>query len=1147
MQNVLRHITSLVVILIVAVGCSHGSNNPIMPRETGNTVTESQLPEISDGNILDSERNIDLLPGNDIEPGSLESIGMFGAYQLNLNKEELTAELVAGRNSAVGESYMVSGMHYFDIRPCSDCIKVKSIQMTPEGYVQLAFSASHPFPKGTTSKPPSGSNRLDLDVFDLALVVNPISASSTNYSFMGIRAYNGFCANTDGFTRELNSVTSNSSACPYFLVVDNSETATSDYNKFEMGSKDVSFDTYFISGGNYNLYLTMGYGSSAKKNTRLNPTYYNPEFNRKAAWKVSVSPPQGSAVPEIGNTWDDHDSTTPYNVTVKVWDWQQNSTVASTYPDPNHRDQILKSSKVSRISIEIPNMNSILKTTTTPQSGTGTPTDPLIYVIPIANELKIPAGKYNALVKVTDERIPPASINPGTTDAIMDSPDGTSQSWKSMPEFATYQLFTATVVVGKVITVTQPNGLEMWTVGTSADVKWTTKGPVTNVKIDLSMDGGLTFPVAISASTPNDGLYTIPSVGVWTSAQCRIKISDASEPAIMDISDNDFGVNCPLAAAPLNIAATDGTYYDKVRITWTARAGATGYNVYRNGTLKQANVTATQYDDMNPTPGTIFYYKVSTINICGEGAKGPADPGEPGNACVLPSYPTNISATDGTYNDKVRITWTAVSGATAYNVYRNGTIKQSNVTVTQYDDTSAVPGTVYYYQVSTINTCGEGSKGPADPGEPGNACVLPSVPTNLNASDGTSTTQVSISWTAGSLATTYNIYRNSTLLQSGVSGTSWNDTTVTRGVLYSYEVESQNTCGKSTTKAGPDTGYALGCTGDSDNSCSNATKLYYFYPGVNGCADQIDEDWYYFYVAPNGSTSSSLVSINSTSAPVNIYVYGTDPGESCPGTLITSLLNKGSGAYTVPATTKSRIFIKLTGASGIANYQMGLSFVSTVTNIPIELYVSTTTGTSGGTWPTGLTHAVLLQMVSWANSFFNTKGWNLVWDGSETFIPASYYTLDTATEDIDMHVAWNSGGAKLCLYYVNQLYNGNTAYCRVSNNPAAHNATNIFMVYSPNVYTWQNSVAHEDSHAFGYLLDTYFFDMYPCACADNPCLAPYLGYSPNQFADSLACFNGDQMYYADPSKAWSWYSYTFMQQAYTYEFNYTYSTNFPCY
>lgn len=71
--------------------------------------------------------------------------------------------------------------------------------------------------------------------------------------------------------------------------------------------------------------------------------------------------------------------------------------------------------------------------------------------------------------------------------------------------------------------------------------------------------------------------------------------------------------------------------------------------------------------------------------------------------------PINVSATDGTYSDKVRVTWSAVDNATKYYIYRRTdattpSINQTPLAVitaptVQYDDTSAVPGQVYYYWI----------------------------------------------------------------------------------------------------------------------------------------------------------------------------------------------------------------------------------------------------------------------------------------------------------------------------------------------------------------------------------------------------------------------------------------------------------------
>jgi V8-like Glu-specific endopeptidase len=79
--------------------------------------------------------------------------------------------------------------------------------------------------------------------------------------------------------------------------------------------------------------------------------------------------------------------------------------------------------------------------------------------------------------------------------------------------------------------------------------------------------------------------------------------------------------------------------------------------------------------------------------------------------CVIPSAPTGVNATDGTYGDRVRVSWTAVSGATRYEVYRAteacGTYtKVGDSTTISYDDPVVTALKVYWYNVKACNACG---------------------------------------------------------------------------------------------------------------------------------------------------------------------------------------------------------------------------------------------------------------------------------------------------------------------------------------------------------------------------------------------------------------------------------------------------------
>jgi hypothetical protein len=92
------------------------------------------------------------------------------------------------------------------------------------------------------------------------------------------------------------------------------------------------------------------------------------------------------------------------------------------------------------------------------------------------------------------------------------------------------------------------------------------------------------------------------------------------------------------------------------------------------------------------------------------------------------------------------------------------------------------------------------------------ALAGPSVPTNVSASDGTSATTVTVTWSASSGATSYTLYRSTSVgtLGSSIGTTnnlSFTDTTVTAGTLYYYSVVATGAGGSSAPSA-QDSGYA---------------------------------------------------------------------------------------------------------------------------------------------------------------------------------------------------------------------------------------------------------------------------------------------------------------------------------------------------
>ena len=75
-----------------------------------------------------------------------------------------------------------------------------------------------------------------------------------------------------------------------------------------------------------------------------------------------------------------------------------------------------------------------------------------------------------------------------------------------------------------------------------------------------------------------------------------------------------------------------------------------------------------------------------------------------------PTEPTNLTGVAG--SGRVALSWTASSGATAYNVYRGTVLDGESLTPiatvagTSYTDTSATNGTLYFYEVAATNGVG---------------------------------------------------------------------------------------------------------------------------------------------------------------------------------------------------------------------------------------------------------------------------------------------------------------------------------------------------------------------------------------------------------------------------------------------------------
>jgi uncharacterized delta-60 repeat protein len=160
-------------------------------------------------------------------------------------------------------------------------------------------------------------------------------------------------------------------------------------------------------------------------------------------------------------------------------------------------------------------------------------------------------------------------------------------------------------------------------------------------------------------------------------------------------------------------------------------------------------------------------------------------------------------------NATVHLEWTSPadggSPITGYRIYRGTASGQETLLTTvgkvnSFDDSGLVNGTRYFYRVSAVNALGEGSSSNEVSATP---ATVPGAP-NLTAQPG-KPKGVTLTWTippnGGSPITGYRIYRGTsaggeTLFKTVGTGTSYKDTSTTKGTTYFYIVRAVNAVGE---------------------------------------------------------------------------------------------------------------------------------------------------------------------------------------------------------------------------------------------------------------------------------------------------------------------------------------------------------------
>ena len=299
-----------------------------------------------------------------------------------------------------------------------------------------------------------------------------------------------------------------------------------------------------------------------------------------------------------------------------------------------------------------------------------------------------------------------------------------------------------------------------------------------------------------------------PGFGDQSFLNCTVTIACPNTFAWKDraIGDNFGGkitwipYDVPATKTP-QISLTTDASTGKPLLKWADDENAVAFAVYRS-TSKTGDFTLldtpddTKYLDTSAVPGRTYYYMVTAVDMGGK---------EKDSAiksitcdCARPVVSITTNASSG----KPSLKWNAVDGATKYEVYRatskNGTYtKMYTTTSTSYTNSTAVPGTTYYYKVKAI--CGKSSYGNSAYSIVKSItcdCARPTVTVKCNENTG----KPVLSWKAVDGASKYYIYRSTDggktyKYWDSTSKTSYTNSGAEAGKTYYYMVKA--VCGKS--------------------------------------------------------------------------------------------------------------------------------------------------------------------------------------------------------------------------------------------------------------------------------------------------------------------------------------------------------------
>ena len=241
----------------------------------------------------------------------------------------------------------------------------------------------------------------------------------------------------------------------------------------------------------------------------------------------------------------------------------------------------------------------------------------------------------------------------------------------------------------------------------SIKISWTKADGITGYEIWYTTSENGTYE-KLKATTGSSYTHTGLETGstYYYKIRSYITVSDTKIYGSHTTPESKVMLQTPSNVKLTNSSATS------LKVSWSKVADASGYEIYRatskNGTYKNIKTitsgTTTSYTNKNLTNNKTYYYKVRAYKTVNETKKY-------GSYCsilskkVVLAKPTLTAATKS--KTSIKLSWTAVSGATKYEIYRatskNGTYKKvATVRTLFYTNKKLKSNMTYYYKMKAV-------------------------------------------------------------------------------------------------------------------------------------------------------------------------------------------------------------------------------------------------------------------------------------------------------------------------------------------------------------------------------------------------------------------------------------------------------------